>query len=76
MNLFLKEENNLTLIYKNNLCNLKGLEQGRLSINLCPCLPSGKVLNEEQFVDQPDELLDKPYSFKVIIFISIIRQKQ
>ncbi len=48
----------------------KGLEQGRLSINLCPCLPSGKVLNEEQFVDQPDELLDKPYSFKVTIFYS------
>jgi hypothetical protein len=50
---------------------LKGLEQGRLSINLCPCLPSGKVLNEEQFVDEPDELLDKPYSFKVNIFIYI-----
>ena len=47
--------------------NLKGLEQGRLSINLCPCSSSGKVLNEEQFVDQPEELLAKPYSFKVII---------
>lgn len=47
---------------------MKGLEQGRLCINLCPCLPSGKVLNEEQFVDQPDELLGKPYSFQVKYF--------
>ncbi len=53
-----------------NLLYFKGLEQGRLSINLCPCLSSGKVLNEEQFVDQPDELLDRSYSFKVIILNS------
>ncbi len=52
---------------KSYFCNFKGLEQGRLSINLCPCLPDGKVLNEEQFIDQPEQLLDKPYSFKVNI---------
>lgn len=43
----------------------QGLEQGRLSINLCPCSSSGKVLSDEQFVDQPEELIGKPYSFKV-----------
>jgi len=38
-------------------------------------LPSGKTLNEEQFVDQPEELLDKPFSFKVEIeFLSEIFQ--
>jgi len=47
------------------LFNLQGLEQGRLNVNLTPCLPSGHTLTEEHFIDQPDELLNKRYHFKV-----------
>ncbi|CAF1186858.1 unnamed protein product [Rotaria sordida] len=63
-----------SLDFADEICivDYKGLEQGRLSINLCPCLPSGKVLSDEQFVEQPEDLLNKPYSFKITIrFIEI-----
>ncbi|CAF0816111.1 unnamed protein product [Adineta ricciae] len=63
-----------SLDFSDEICivDYKGLEQGRLSINLCPCSSSGKVINEEQFVDQPEELLDKPFSFKITMrFIEI-----
>ncbi|CAF4626294.1 unnamed protein product [Rotaria sp. Silwood1] len=63
-----------SLDFADEVCivDYKGLEQGRLSINLCPCLPSGKVLNNEQFVEQPEELFNKPYSFKITMrFIEI-----
>ncbi|CAF4294306.1 unnamed protein product, partial [Adineta steineri] len=55
-----------SLDFADEICivDYKGLDQGRLSINLCPCSPNGKVLNEEHFVEQPEELLDKSYSFK------------
>ncbi|CAF3662340.1 unnamed protein product [Adineta steineri] len=63
-----------SLDFADEICivDYKGLEQGRLSINLCPCSPNGKVLNEEHFVEQPEELLDKSYSFKIFMrFIEI-----
>ncbi|UJR26288.1 hypothetical protein I4U23_007626 [Adineta vaga] len=58
-----------SLDFADEICivDYKGLEQGRLSINLCPCSSSGKVVNEEQFVDQPEELLDRPFSFKITL---------
>lgn len=34
-------------------------------INVSPCNPNGKPLNEEFFVEDPSELLGKPYHFKV-----------
>ena len=34
-------------------------------INVSPCNPNGKALNEEFFVEDPSELLGKPYHFKV-----------
>ncbi|CAF4431541.1 unnamed protein product [Rotaria socialis] len=45
----------------------KFLEQGCLSVNLSPCLPNGDALTKEKFIDQPDELLNKPYNFKITI---------
>jgi hypothetical protein len=55
--------------FLSNLHYIQGLEQGRLSIDLTPCSSNGKVLNEEQYVDQPEELIDKPYSFMVNMII-------
>ncbi|CAF4338572.1 unnamed protein product, partial [Rotaria sp. Silwood2] len=63
-----------SLDFADEICivDYKGLEQGRLSINLCPCSPSGKVVNDEQFVEQPEQLFNKPYSFKITMrFIEI-----
>ncbi|CAM4741050.1 unnamed protein product [Rotaria magnacalcarata] len=56
-----------SLDFADEICivDYKGLEQGRLSINLCPCSSSGKVLNDEHFIDEPEELLNRPYSFKI-----------
>ncbi|CAF0889778.1 unnamed protein product [Adineta ricciae] len=45
----------------------KGLEHGRLTLNISPCLSNGQILTEEHFIDQPEELLNKPYYFKVTI---------
>ncbi|CAF3629264.1 unnamed protein product [Adineta steineri] len=42
-------------------------KQGRISVHLSPCLSNGQILTEEHFIDQPDELLDKPYYFKVTL---------
>ncbi|CAF3182883.1 unnamed protein product [Rotaria socialis] len=56
-----------SLDFSDEICivDYKGSEQGRLSINLSPCSSSGKVLNDEQFIDQPEELLNQPFSFKI-----------
>ncbi|CAF0894638.1 unnamed protein product, partial [Didymodactylos carnosus] len=56
-----------SLDFDDEICivDYKGLEQGRLGITLSPCAPNGKAIKEEQFVDQPEELLGKPYSFKL-----------
>ncbi|UJR22741.1 hypothetical protein I4U23_025773 [Adineta vaga] len=47
------------------IVDYKGLEHGRFSVNLNPCLSNGQIVTEEHFIDQPDELLNKPYHFKV-----------
>ncbi|CAF3137222.1 unnamed protein product [Rotaria sp. Silwood2] len=49
------------------IIDYKGFDQGRLHINLSPCLPNGDILNKEHFIDHPDELLNKPFSFKITI---------
>ncbi len=56
-------------IYIILLFNLQGIDQGRLTIHLSPCSPNGHILTEEHFIDQPDELLNKPYNFKVFHFL-------
>ena len=36
-------------------------------INVTPCTQNGKAVDEESFVDDPKELLGKPYHFKVFV---------
>ncbi|XP_052232106.1 kinesin-like protein KIF28 isoform X2 [Dreissena polymorpha] len=45
----------------------KGQEEGFIVIHVAPCQKDGKPLEEEAFVDNPKELLGKPYHFKVTV---------
>ncbi|XP_070576240.1 kinesin-like protein KIF28 isoform X2 [Ptychodera flava] len=45
----------------------KGTEEGQMSIVLTPSTQAGKPLDEEMFVDDPQELLGKPFYFKVTV---------
>ncbi|KAL5021850.1 hypothetical protein ScPMuIL_001005 [Solemya velum] len=45
----------------------KGQEEGYLWIHLTPCTQAGKPLEEDYFVEDPHELLQKPFHFKVEI---------
>lgn len=44
---------------------IQGLEEGTLYVSVTPCNQNGKALDEDYFVDDPSELLRKPYHFKV-----------
>lgn len=50
----------------------KGQEEGYLWIHLRPCTQAGKPLDEDYFVEDPHELLEKPFHFKVIIIILLL----
>ena len=50
---------------KLTITDYKGLEEGHLYVNITPCNQAGKTLDEDSFVDEPSELLGKPYHFKV-----------
>jgi len=45
----------------------KGSEEASLVVNVTPCTQTGKALDEDNFVENPSELLDKPYHFKVTL---------
>eukprot|EP00112_Aurelia_sp_Birch-Aquarium-sp1_P014219 Seg3055.2 transcript_id=Seg3055.2/GoldUCD/mRNA.D3Y31 product="Kinesin-like protein KIF28P" protein_id=Seg3055.2/GoldUCD/D3Y31 len=45
----------------------KGSEEGHIIINVTPCTANGKALDEDSFIDDPKDLLGKPYHFKVNI---------
>ena len=47
----------------------KGLEEGQLFISVAPCHQNGKNLDEDYFVDDPDQLIGKPFYFKVLAFV-------
>lgn len=49
------------------ITDYKGQEEGYLSVHVTPCAPNGKPLDEESFVEDPKELLNKPYNFKVTV---------
>lgn len=53
---------------KLTVTDYKGVEEGFLYVTVLPCTEKGKALDEDNFVDEPQELLDKSYSFKVGIF--------
>jgi len=52
---------------KLSVTDYKGTEQGSISINVTPCTAQGKPLDEDHFVDDPKDLLGKPYHFKVLV---------
>lgn len=44
----------------------QGNEEGHLYVNITPCTQQGKPLaDEDSFVEDPSELLGKPFHFKV-----------
>ena len=48
------------------ITDYKGQEEGSLYISVAPCSSDGRALDEEYFVEDPVELLGKPYYYKVI----------
>eukprot|EP00794_Sanderia_malayensis_P019281 gene19281-21207_t len=57
----------LDLDDKFGITDYKGSEEGDLIINITPCTKPGKPLDEESFVDDPKDLLGKPFHFKVTV---------
>lgn len=53
-----------------NISDYKGQEEGHLKVKLEPCDNKGKPIDEEAFVDDPHELLNKPYHFKVLVCLT------
>ena len=49
------------------ITDYKGSKEGNISINITPCTETGDPLLDEFFVDDPKELLGKPYHFKLTI---------
>ncbi|XP_030831067.1 kinesin-like protein KIF28P isoform X3 [Strongylocentrotus purpuratus] len=49
------------------ITDFKGNEQGYLVVSIAPCNQAGKALPDDEFVDDPSELLGKPYHIKVVI---------
>lgn len=48
--------------------NFKGQEEGSLTVSISPCASNGRVLGEQYYVENPQELIGQPYNFKVRIF--------
>jgi len=49
------------------ITDYKGQEEGLLDVCVTPCTAKSKPLDEDSFVEEPQELLNKPYYFKVHI---------
>ena len=47
------------------ITDYKGQEEGALYISVAPCSSDGRALDEEYFVEDPLELIGKPYYYKV-----------
>ncbi|XP_033626333.1 kinesin-like protein KIF28P isoform X2 [Asterias rubens] len=58
---------NLDFDGKITVTDFKGKEEGSLIVCIEPCDQKGKSIEEDDFVDEPNELLGKPYHFKVSI---------
>jgi len=52
---------------KLTITDYKGSEEGNVVINITPCFNDGKPLDEDYFVEEPKDLLTKPYHFKVLV---------
>ncbi|KAJ8302783.1 hypothetical protein KUTeg_019179 [Tegillarca granosa] len=49
------------------ITDYKGGEEGQITVHVTPCSQNGKPLDEDSFVDDPKELVGKPYHFQVTI---------
>ena len=49
------------------ITDYKGTEEGTMIVAVTPVTQNGKTLDEDNFVDDPSELLGKPFHFKVEI---------
>ncbi|XP_076448715.1 kinesin-like protein KIF28 isoform X2 [Babylonia areolata] len=49
------------------ITDYKGAQEGLLFVSITPCSQAGKALDEDYFVEDPTELLNKPYHFKVSV---------
>ncbi|GFO20644.1 kinesin-like protein, partial [Plakobranchus ocellatus] len=47
-----------------SITDYKGQEEGKLNVNIIPCTQAGLAL-EDNFVEEPSELLKKPFHFKI-----------
>jgi len=47
------------------ITDYKGQEEGLLDVCITPCAENGKDLDEDSFVEEPQDLLNKPFYFKV-----------
>ena len=54
---------------KISITDYKGQEEGSLVVHVTPCKENGKPIEEDSFVDDPEELKGKPYHFKVRFII-------
>lgn len=52
---------------KITITDYKGQEEGHVLVHVTPCQKDGKMLEDDAFVDDPSELLGKPYHFKVCL---------
>jgi len=52
---------------KLTVTDYKGSEEGTILINITPCSQAGKPLDEDYFVEEPKDLIGKPYHYKVLI---------
>ena len=48
-----------------SITDYKGQEEGKLNVNIIPCTQAGLPLDEDNYVEDPKELLKKPFHFKV-----------
>ncbi|XP_060063153.1 kinesin-like protein KIF28 [Ylistrum balloti] len=49
------------------ITDYKGQEEGTLDVRVAPCDAKGKPADDESFVEDPSELLNKPFYFKVFV---------
>jgi|SRR6218665_334117 len=47
------------------ITNFKGQEEGSLTVSISPCASNGRVLGEEFYVENPQDLIGQSYNFKV-----------
>ena len=53
------------LSFLHRIFALQGQDEGSMYVTVSPCLANGQALDEESFIEEPEELLGKPYYFKV-----------